>query len=216
MRFLGDELRACSAESRIIKGALVHIKSDWAEVAHTFGLPTWRSVMHPCFCLQCHRRQPGACRCPECYVRAFPNKDGQEVRCGLQRLCVPRPNPRSPCSCPSARLSLVWQTQGWRARASAPTRPSRAGTFGQRPAGATAGSSGHQCFGSNAGVPTELTFWHPASETIARRRNPLFCADVGAGIYCTTMRSASSCRRLPSGQRARVHGERERAHAWKQ
>ena len=64
--------------------------------------------------------------------------------------------------------------------------------------------------------PTELTFWHPASETIARHRNPLFCADVGAGIYCTTMRSASSCRRLPSGRRARVHGERERAHAWKQ
>ena len=30
-------------------GALVQIRGDWAEYAHSFGLPTWSDSRHPCF-----------------------------------------------------------------------------------------------------------------------------------------------------------------------
>ena len=34
------------------KFALVHVKGDWAEMVHTFGLQSWNTLFHPCFC--CH------------------------------------------------------------------------------------------------------------------------------------------------------------------
>ena len=32
------------------KGALIHLKGDWAEFVERFGFPTWASSYRPCFC----------------------------------------------------------------------------------------------------------------------------------------------------------------------
>eukprot|EP00969_Alexandrium_andersonii_P139449 6169053-Alexandrium_andersonii.AAC.1 len=47
-----DGFRSWSAGQPLsARSALVHIKGDWAEYAHTLGFPTWSSVRYPCpFC----------------------------------------------------------------------------------------------------------------------------------------------------------------------
>ena len=45
-----DALRAARGGTPLpFVGALCEIRGDWAEYAHTFGLPTWSSADHPCF-----------------------------------------------------------------------------------------------------------------------------------------------------------------------
>ena len=39
----------------LIKGAVVQIKADWAEIVNTLGFMGWGSLLHPCFC--CHATQ---------------------------------------------------------------------------------------------------------------------------------------------------------------
>ena len=35
--------------------ALVHIKGDWAEYAHTLGFASWASVLYPCLLCLCEK-----------------------------------------------------------------------------------------------------------------------------------------------------------------
>ena len=44
----GDEVRKHKAGMALMYGALVHIKGDWSEFVHTFGFPSWSTVLHPC------------------------------------------------------------------------------------------------------------------------------------------------------------------------
>jgi hypothetical protein len=45
-----EPARSSRAGQDLPRGALVHIKADWAEFVHTFGLASWSSSLHPCFC----------------------------------------------------------------------------------------------------------------------------------------------------------------------
>ena len=38
------------------KSALIHIKGDWAEFAHSFGFPTWCSNTNPCMFCKCNKK----------------------------------------------------------------------------------------------------------------------------------------------------------------
>ena len=45
-----DYQRECLARGSLgFTGALVQIRGDWAEYAHSFGLPTWADNRQPCF-----------------------------------------------------------------------------------------------------------------------------------------------------------------------
>jgi hypothetical protein len=48
----GDEGRSPMAGHPLLLGALVHIKGDWSEFVHSFGMMAWSSILHPCF--RCH------------------------------------------------------------------------------------------------------------------------------------------------------------------
>jgi hypothetical protein len=38
------------AAKPMMRGALMHLKGDWAEIVHTFGFCSWSHVIHPCWC----------------------------------------------------------------------------------------------------------------------------------------------------------------------
>ena len=51
-----DPLRATFANRALgFIGALVFLKGDWSEYAHTLGFPDWSSITHPCMLCSCHK-----------------------------------------------------------------------------------------------------------------------------------------------------------------
>ena len=54
-----DAQRRSVAGGRCIEGAFLYCKADWAEFAHTLGLPNWSSLEHPCFACSVERDQLG-------------------------------------------------------------------------------------------------------------------------------------------------------------
>lgn len=45
----GDQTRSEQAGQVMLKGAVVHVKGDWAEIAQTFAMPMWNHNTNPCF-----------------------------------------------------------------------------------------------------------------------------------------------------------------------
>ena len=54
-----DAARAAMAGEAGIKGAIIDILGDWSEIAHTWGVPDWSNVFHPCFCCFATRDELG-------------------------------------------------------------------------------------------------------------------------------------------------------------
>jgi hypothetical protein len=52
---LVDHLRASAAGTPLVRGALVLLKGDWAEYAHSLGMTTWSSSNDPCPLCVCRK-----------------------------------------------------------------------------------------------------------------------------------------------------------------
>ena len=49
--FLPDEAwRAVRSGNDMMRGVLIHLKGDWAEIVHSWGFVMWSHISNPCFC----------------------------------------------------------------------------------------------------------------------------------------------------------------------
>jgi len=173
------------------KFVLQYIKGDWAEFAHTFGLPSWKTLLSPCcFCLcttaewlslddisdrvdaeapwqpLTARDYDDACSLCEKVVTIH----GQEEH----NLCL-------------ARLFYDKRSDGGRGRCLKADIPSLALKAGDRlePSPSLPDVAS---FDGKRVYPFTVTFWRRAAETAARHRLPLFCIPgVGPDALCIDM-----------------------------
>lgn len=177
-----DSMRQSKAGSALpFTAACLYIKGDWAEYAHTFGLPSWSDGMRPCW----------ACSAvgPDMFVAA--GNTASTLRWAL--------NEPGDFEADCARCEI-------KVRVSAAEQKDRIATllqFDKRPTGSLGLSlvSGLPEFGlrvgdrlepspslpdvgklADAALPIVLTFWRRSAESLCRHRNPLFRADLGLQV----------------------------------
>ena len=182
-RPFGDEetARANRAGTQLPKCVLLQIKGDWAEFSHTFGLPSWSSNLHPCFCCSAtkdtlmevgqtsplsgpspstvHGEYGEACR--HCEVRArIPDRRTLQILVGL--------------------LHYDKQRGGSKGRALQEGVPALGLLAGDRlePQPDLLNVADFE----QLQVPVEVLFWRPANQTLALHRNPLFTDELGVSV----------------------------------
>ena len=160
------------------KASILFIKGDWAEYASTFGFPTWRDNLRPCFC--CNAAPADLYQIHGINLDATPWRPNTEqdyhdacARCEitvriderLHRVLV-------------ALLHYDRRKAGNRGRCLLANCPELGLEAGDR----LTPSSSHPHpwkFQSISAFPTFVVFWRTSRESIARNRNPLFARDIG-------------------------------------
>jgi hypothetical protein len=169
-----------------LRAAVVHVKGDWAEYAHSLGFPTWRHLEYPCLW----------CRCDRDSLYLFDDMDAS----GLPWDATVAADYES--ACVRCERHVVITTQGQRERVL------EALFYDKR----TLGSRGRSLdkdlpeFNLSAGdrlepspgcpdvgdlehvaLPATLVFWRPSMETLTKHRNPLFNTVTGISIESLTV-----------------------------
>ena len=177
-----DAERVARAGSPLnIVGCLFAIKGDWAEYAHTFGVPSWSSTNHPC----------PMCRIPQSELRQndFLNPGSfswqaiiaydYEAACDQAELVVVLDAELHKRV--STRLSPDFRKDGMRGLVLVEDIEECGLVAGDRlEPSPTLPDTG--TFGSLEVFPVEVVFWRRGQETITMRRNPLFAPSIGVSI----------------------------------
>ena len=168
-----DEWRAGQAGRRIIKAAAVNAKGDWSEFSHTLGLPTWQSVLNPCFC--CHGTRDDMREI--CNFSALSSPWPEKTTIEYERACLECEIWRT---IPDVRThQMIWgalmydrSKDGYKGRRLDRDLPELNLLRGDRL---------EPCpFLTNVGnyaqlrLPARVMFWRVKNQTIATRRNPIF------------------------------------------
>jgi hypothetical protein len=189
--------RTMAGKSLGFKGAVVQIRADWAELAHTLGLPTWKDKAHPCPYCTCssgtmlsklrHTSSdflPWLAKSHSTYEQAC---DACEVVVDLNRdqwLAVKR--------------ALFWDKRenGGRGRCLMYALPALHLEEGDR-LEPTPAMIDVADFDSATTFPLRAVFWRRTSETAARHRAPIF--SEGCGVTIEKVMAIDSLRTLSLG-----------------
>ena len=165
--------RAASQHPPLMKGALVNLKGDWAEIVHTWGFASWRSVAHPCFCCWTTRAElyqvgdtspvqgPKRSKTPADYEKAcsdcevtveVPDETTKARLIGLLFFDKRKKGGQGRC------MRQPWVELGLRQgdRLEPSIRTPDIGNLETKP------------------TPCTLIFWRPANETLCKHRCPMF------------------------------------------
>ena len=171
--------RVLSGQMLGVRGCIVALKADWAEVCHTMGMPPWNVVppRHPCPI--CTAARDTWCNLDGYSVLDMPSSlktcaDYDEAcsRCE-QRRVVDRN------AWALIQRTLQWDKKKWRGRALKSDLPTLNLMRGDRlePGGSLRdvadGFDGLACF------PAELLFWRLDAETATKHRVPIFVPHLG-------------------------------------
>lgn len=164
-----------------VRGALVQIKGDWAEFAHSLGFPAWNSRCHPCiFCKVPAEVMTGELSgtTPPLTFDLNSDLDYHEAcaRCE-HRVAIDESTHARLCAC----LLYDLRPDGARGRSLTRSFPSLGLLVGDRL------EPSHELrdiakFDEMTGFPRLVLFWRPATETLAKHRNPLLSPSLGTGL----------------------------------
>jgi len=166
-------------------GAIVHVKGDWAEYSHTFGLPQWTDGLRPCYgCAgsgeelwTAHGNSVFGLRWPETTDTAY---DEACTRCEHHIVLS------------AASKQLILDTlrydkrpDGSRGRALSEDIPGLRLRKHDRlePSVGLADISKLD----QLEVPATITFWRVSNESVARHRNPLFRDTAVTGLSLSSL-----------------------------
>ena len=185
-----------------MRAACLYFKGDWAEYAHTVGLPGWNDSLRPCFACsafgqdmyctagnseeglrwQTNSAQSYEEACQRCEIKVCIASTAQRDRlAACLRFDRRGVGPRG--------LALQQDFPQWGLRADDRLEPSAGlpdiGSFGQ------------------AGVPLEVVFWRREAESLSRHRNPRLLASPG---LAPEFHSGHASRPEPRGDEYLVQG----------
>lgn len=154
---------------------LVHLKMDWAEVAHTMGMPSWSSSKRPCF--KCTATSPSLHRYYDITAFGLP---WAPTTCGMYeaacRRCETRVPLHSNAQCRELANALRYHKQGSKTKVKGRSLTKALPDFGLartsrlEPSVSLPDISQLEALES---FPVEVCFWNPRNDSCARHRNPL-------------------------------------------
>ena len=154
------------------RAAFVWLKGDWAEFAHTFGLPSWSHGTHPCPLCHCTQRTMHRLEGYSPLSMPFPAKTQAEydAACRACELEVLVPD-RATLEALRARLEEDRRPGGSRGRALLADFPALGLLKGDRLEPSTVLPD--VCEVDSWVGGGRLSFWRPSQETLTLHRNPL-------------------------------------------
>lgn len=169
-----------------VRGMLLFVKGDWAELGSTVGLPIWNDSMRPCY--SCNVSLAGLSTVAGVSLLEVPWRPNKEedyfdacTRCEI-RVVITAANHVE------VSALLMFDKRDGGSKGLALTRPYPA-------LGLAAGDRVEPSkelpdvglFLNLDTFPMVVTFWRPSLETLSRHRNPLFDIEIGATPYrCLT------------------------------
>ena len=183
---VGDAVRGARAGGKLpFKGALVQIRCDWMELAHTLGFPSWKSGKHPCMlCKVSHEQMHKALsRKPSLVPFRWPLK-GWEDYCSACQDCEQVLENPSLTVCKALPTKMETRQKG-KAGAGFTLTATIAKTClkpGDRFEPTEGGLSDWQQIDGRK-HEGKICFWRPAAETMAKHRNPLFQQSLGTDLW---------------------------------
>ena len=165
---------AFSGKPLSLRGALVQIKGDWAEFAHSLGFPAWNSRYHPCplcFCPAEEMKGFGDVEAGSCPYLLKSDKDYQ-AGCGKceRRVMID-------VSLHQEILAALDGSRGWSLTRPIPPLDLLAGDR-LEPSEYLRDVASFE----NMELPGYVVFWRPSAETVSKHNNPLFSPSLGVGL----------------------------------
>ena len=173
-----ERSRAEQAGSPCVRGAVVYIKGDWAEFAHTVGLPTWQNVLNPCYCCWTNRSTLYSLGSMSAVSPPYDRKTDVQYdeACAA---CEKRVVLETADQCKKLAAALWYDKRksGNRGRCLRRAFPEWGLSAGDRlePSAGLPNVGGLEHL--NSGFPVEVVFWRRSENTVALHRNPLFCGE---------------------------------------
>ena len=171
---LGGEPLGC-------RGCIVAIRADWAELAHTFGLPTWGDGNNPCPFCTCDSKNIHNWKGFSLVWLPWGRKTGQHFKKAARKCEIPVTLTDEQWKLVRATLVPDWQKDGGRVlavgmpllglEARDKLDPSR-----------FLPDTGSGPRGFNTRNPGRCVFWRKSRETLLRHRNPLLRQDLGTDV----------------------------------
>jgi hypothetical protein len=159
------------------KAAVIYLKGDWCEFSTTLGFPSWNDGLRPCY--EC------ACCGPEMYCAyghtiealSWPLNGDQDYELACRRCEVTVTLNAADREFVCERLKYDKRQAGSRGRALTQSIPHLGLEADDRlePSDTLADVGALE----EAAVPIDVVFWRVSNESLARHRNPLFCAVLG-------------------------------------
>ena len=177
-----DEDRLHMAGTDIpFRGAVFQLRADWAEIAHTMAVPQWSSHSQPCFLCRASHTDVYS-KVAECGYQhvawALKDVDAYDAACKACEIQV-GPLTDDDWNRLKGMLASDHKKDGARGLALQDNFPKYALKRGDRlePTPAL-----WDCFAFFETKPEKVVFWRRSAETVALRRNPLFCKDLGLDL----------------------------------
>jgi hypothetical protein len=180
------ERRHLAGKALTFRAAVVQVKGDWAEYAHSLGFPTWKHTDYPCIWCRCERdtlydfsdMRPG-----ELPWDSQGAADYEAACSRCERHVVIRTNDQRDRL--AALLVYDKRVNGAHGRALRQDAPE----FNLK-----AGDRLEPCAGcpdvgalEELALPATVVFWRTTAETITKHRNPLFSATTGINLESLTV-----------------------------
>jgi hypothetical protein len=182
-----DERRRSNAGLPLtLRSAVVQVKGDWAEYAHSLGFPTWRHVDYPCLWCRCDRDTlydwddmvPGELPWQLTGAGEYESACSRCERHVVIGTAAVRDHVAS-------LLFYDKRTAGSRGRALRSDVPGLSLLAGDR-LEPSVGCPDVAAF-ERLPLPATVVFWRPSEETLAKHRNPLFNQFTGINIETLTV-----------------------------
>ena len=174
-----DQRRSCRAGASMLRAALVQIRGDWAEYAHTFAFPTWASYLHPCFICNCSRDELGDVGDVSVVTPPRPEKTHEDYNAA----CVACEHWVMITSAEQHAIlvgTLFFDRRSQGSRGYALQRPiPELGLLAGDRLEPNENLWDIALFDEIHVFPVWVQFWRPANQTHALHRNPLFNARLG-------------------------------------
>ena len=176
--------RGRSGEPLAMRSIIMFLKGDWSEFASSLGLPTWGDGCRPCFLcnacgdgLYCHK---GASR-----IR-FPSRENREGEydeaCDRCMLEIEMTGDKRKALLEQGGLQYDKRPNGSHGLALGNDVPTLGLVRGDRVEPSPALPDVGQLERLDLRNRPRIVFWRPSRETLAKHKNPLFCARIGLTV----------------------------------
>ena len=183
---MGDTQRMELGGTKLpFRGALVQIRCDWSELAHTLGFPSWSSSTNPCLLCRVPRQEMQQHIVKQMPLDGFawPLKTWKEYceACSECELRLANPSKKI-MGYVKKLLQSDHKKKGSQGLALRAPVPSTALAQGNRVEPVVGGMwDWQQVYEQDC--PNEICFWSPRRQTLAKHRNPLFDAAIGTDVW---------------------------------
>ena len=185
---VGDSKRQELGGTKLpFRGALLQLRCDWSELAHTLGFPSWSSSTQPCLL---------------CSIKKSEMQQSIQKQLPLDPFAWPLKSWEAYCeACSSCEFELVSPSKPVMSYMRKLLHPDhrKDGSQGlalRAPLPNTVLAQGDRVEPMDGGVwdwqqifaedsPTHVCFWRPRKQTMAKHRNPLFDSEIGTDVWNT-------------------------------